>query len=219
MARESSKALHRQWHILRALLNGHYLSSPELVEYLHSVGVVAELRTVQRDLLMLEQLFPLEKRNSNPNSWRWQRTQHAVQAQINLSQALTLRLVEEQLGGVMPPHLIAEMQPLFEKARLMVALQSETTPTSGAVAVVSSRRNRSPQQRGIMEQNKFGFDMLFGSLLDKINDFFPADTQPKKTPQTRILFEDSPALLEMIDFLAAEGLEDLVSVLHHSPTQ
>ena len=45
---------------------------------------------------------------------------------LDLSQALTLRLVEEQLQDVMPARLLQELQPLFEKARVVISMLPAT---------------------------------------------------------------------------------------------
>ena len=127
MSQESSKVIARQWHIVRYLLNGQYVSTTEIKIHLELLGIETELRTIQRDLLMLQGVFPLEcRRDSVPHSWRWQRVPDTALKGLDLSQALTLRLVEEQLQDVMPARLLQELQPLFEKARVVISMLPAT---------------------------------------------------------------------------------------------
>lgn len=129
MSQESSKVITRQWHIVRYLLNGQYVSTTEIKIHLETLGISTELRTIQRDLIMLQGVFPLEcRRDSVPHSWRWQRLADTAVKGLGLSQALTLRLVEEQLQDVMPARLLQELQPLFEKARVVTGMSPAPQP-------------------------------------------------------------------------------------------
>jgi hypothetical protein len=76
MRTESAQVMKRQWHIVRFLLNGQYVATRDLKTHLESVGITAELRTIQRDLRILKGIFPLECRiNGMPRCWRWMRQQ------------------------------------------------------------------------------------------------------------------------------------------------
>jgi hypothetical protein len=55
MSAESSKGMKRQWQIVQFLLNGVYVSSKDIQDELARLGT--ELRTIQRDLVMLEKFF------------------------------------------------------------------------------------------------------------------------------------------------------------------
>ena len=59
MSTESSKAILRQWHIIWYLVGGHYVSTSNIREHLQTLGVEVELRTIQRDLNMLEKVLPI----------------------------------------------------------------------------------------------------------------------------------------------------------------
>lgn len=123
MSTESSKGLKRQWHIVWYLLNGVYVSTTNIRDHLATLGIDAELRTIQRDLLLLENIFPLEcRRESIPHSWRWRRAAETTASGLSLTQALTVRLVEDQLHDVMSPKMLQELQPLFAKARLVTGV-------------------------------------------------------------------------------------------------
>lgn len=123
MSTESSKSLKRQWHIVWYLLNGVYVSTTNIRDHLATLGIEAELRTIQRDLVLLENIFPLEcRRESIPHSWRWRRPAETQASGLSLTQALTVRLVEDQLHDVMSPKMLQELQPLFVKARLVTGV-------------------------------------------------------------------------------------------------
>ena len=121
MSTESSKSLKRQWHIVRYLLNGVYVSTSSIREHLATLGMETELRTIQRDMRILEGIFPLEcRQDSVPHSWRWQRD--VSKGGMSLTQALTFRLVEDQLRDFLSPQLMQDLQPLFIKAKLVTGM-------------------------------------------------------------------------------------------------
>ena len=59
MSHESSKVITRQWMIIQFLLNSKYVSTTEIEKHLHAKGITTTQRTIQRDLNLLETLFPL----------------------------------------------------------------------------------------------------------------------------------------------------------------
>lgn len=121
MSQESSKVINRQWMIIQFLLNSKYVSTAEIEKHLQSNGVITTQRTIQRDLNLLETLFPLEcRRDCMPYNWRWKKVEQLVQG-LSLSQALILRLVDDQLSDILPEHTQQELLPLFQKARLITS--------------------------------------------------------------------------------------------------
>ena len=118
MSQESSKVITRQWQIIQFLLEGKYVSTSDVEIYLRTKGIEATQRTIQRDLNLLETLFPLEcRRDCMPYSWRWKKVEQSVKG-LTLSQALLLRLMDEELKNILPVHIQQELSPLFQKARL-----------------------------------------------------------------------------------------------------
>ena len=121
MSQESSKVITRQWMIIHFLLNSKYVSTTEIEKHLLSKGIVTTQRTIQRDLNLLETLFPLEcRRDCMPYNWRWKKVEQSVKG-LSLSQALILRLVDDQLSDILPEHTQQELLPLFQKARLITS--------------------------------------------------------------------------------------------------
>lgn len=121
MSQESSKVLTRQWKIIQFLLNSSFVSTADIEEYLYRQGIETAQRTVQRDLNLLEKIFPLEcRRDCMPYSWRWKKIQSNVKG-LSLTQALILHLVNEELRDILPAQTMDELSPLFEKAKLMTS--------------------------------------------------------------------------------------------------
>lgn len=193
MSTESSKTIKRQWHIVRYLLKGAYVSSSQVKNHLEELGILVDLRTVQRDLKVLEDVFPLECLQSMPLSWRWHRIEDTNTGSINLAQALTLRLVEEQLGDILPPKLLQQLEPLFEKAKVVTGMteeEIEQLPRQGFI--------KNPMERGITGHEPSPFSFIFGaaaSLFEKAN---------RKS-------QEKAALEELIKVLSEEELDELMS--------
>lgn len=122
MSNATKTIINRQWHIIELLVKtNRYLSTEDIRQYLQSKGVAAELRTIQRDLNDLKQIFPLECRTDDkPYGWRWARVQYGKKQELTLIQALAFRLIETQLQEHLPSELMDNLQPLFIKARFML---------------------------------------------------------------------------------------------------
>lgn len=205
MSQESSKVINRQWHIVRYLLNGQYVSTTEIKIYLESLGIETELRTIQRDLLMLQGVFPLEcRRDSVPHSWRWQRLPDSPIKGLDLSQALTLRLVEEQLQDVMPARLLQELQPLFEKARVVISMLPAT-------AAREDEQERKVQRgiglegfhrRGAFDDSRSPIDAWLGEVVGRMSNWF---NNPDKQQQQQA----KQALGEVIERLNDADLSEM----------
>ena len=200
MNSEASGSLKRQWHIVRFLLDGHYVSTANIREHLLTLGMEAEMRTIQRDLQALAQIFPLEcRRDCMPHSWRWQRPQGAAAGGLSLTQALTLRLVEEQLQDVMPPGLMQELQPFFLKARL-------ATSGSAADAVMAEAPRSGVKPRG--GQGITGPASPAEVILSGIRSVLGAvlEAASRKVPDST----SRSVLTEMAKTLRQVGLDELV---------
>lgn len=140
MSQESSKVLTRQWNIIQFLLDSKYVSTTNIEEHLKSKCITATQRTIQRDLNLLETLFPLEcRRDCMPFNWRWKRVEQTIKG-LSLSQALILRLVDEQLSDVLPEHTQQELLPLFQKAKLITSNTIYTEYESSILDILTRRQ-------------------------------------------------------------------------------
>ena len=142
MSQGSSQVITRQWMIIQFLLNSKYVSTAEIENHLQSKGVSTTQRTIQRDLNLLETLFPLEcRRDCMPYNWRWKKIEQSVKG-LSLSQALILRLVDDQLSDILPEHTQQELLPLFQKARLITS-NAYTGDESTLLDILTKDRRKS----------------------------------------------------------------------------
>ena len=142
MSQESSKVITRQWMIIQFLLSSKYVGTSDIDKHLETKGIKATQRTIQRDLNLLETLFPLEcRRDCMPYSWRWKRVEKSVKG-LSLSQALILRLVDEQLSDILPEHTQQELLPLFQKARLITSNTVYTEDESSLLDILTKDRSK-----------------------------------------------------------------------------
>lgn len=196
MSTESSKSLKRQWHIIWYLLNGVYVSTTNIRDYLATLGIETELRTIQRDLVLLENIFPLEcRRESMPHSWRWKKPVDTEVGGLSLSQALTIRLVEEQLHNVMSPKMLQELQPLFMKARLVTGMD-------GREGAMLAKKVCKPLP-------VFGAVVSSTGILPEFWTVLAHSLNPFRERQGKELEE---ALRRIDRVLREEGFEDLLSI-------
>ena len=142
MSKGSSQVITRQWMMIQFLLNSKYVSTTEIEKHLFSKGIVTTQRTIQRDLNLLETLFPLEcRRDCMPYNWRWKKVEQSVKG-LSLSQALILRLVDDQLSDILPEHTQQELLPLFQKARLITSNAVYTEDEASLLDILIKDRKR-----------------------------------------------------------------------------
>ena len=115
--KETGNSLHRQWQILSRLPNGKWIGTRELQEQLQREGIDISLRTIQRELNQIAERFPIENKGATPQGWRW-KSDAPIQSipHMNSSQAVTFMMVEEHLKHLLPPSLLAEINPWFDLA-------------------------------------------------------------------------------------------------------
>lgn len=97
----------RQWLILRKLTTRRPgITAREMMNHLKSEGIAVTKRTVERDLVELSRLFPLETSvGSPPIGWRWRRDAAQELPGLDLVEALSLALVGDLLSQTLPPSL------------------------------------------------------------------------------------------------------------------
>lgn len=113
----------RQWLILRKLPKRRPgITAREMTDHLALEGITVTKRTVERDLVELSRLFPLETtEKGTPIGWRWR--QDAVQALpgIDLVEALSLALVGDLLSQTLPSSLHRSISARVNDARSKLA--------------------------------------------------------------------------------------------------
>lgn len=211
MSTESSKAILRQWHIIWYLVGGHYVSTSNIREHLQTLGVEVELRTIQRDLNMLEKVLPIEcRRDSMPHSWRLIKAQEASAGYLSMTQALTIRLVEEQLKDVMSAKQIEELQPLFLRARFVTGMEQLEDLSRKKTTAKDFKPTKGGGVYGVTGAPSpviiilHGIRSLVGSALDLVTTSMSSD-DPTNNPQVL-----DAAVTQLIGIMRAEGLDELV---------
>ncbi len=130
-ANNISMSLYRQWIILSKLpaAGKSWIGTHDLVCALQHNGIEVNIRTVQRDLNQLSQLFPIEKNHANPQGWRWRKDALIKNLpQMTLPQAITFKMAEEHLKHLLPPSFIKEMLPWFDLAEKSLLYTNQALP-------------------------------------------------------------------------------------------
>ncbi|WHP06693.1 hypothetical protein QLH32_04260 [Acinetobacter corruptisaponis] len=166
MSQPSSKVLTRQWKIIQFLLEETYVTTADIENHLYQQGIETAQRTIQRDLNLLEKIFPLEcRRNCMPHNWRWKKIETVVKG-LTLSQAVILLLVHKELRDVLPTHMLTELSPLFEKARLIT---SDTVMQNKEQSIIDIL-NPPSGNFGVIQPSVFG--QLIHHLSGKVNEIY-----------------------------------------------
>ncbi|MDZ7855087.1 WYL domain-containing protein [Sphaerotilus sp.] len=116
-AQSKPKTLARLLDLLQAIPRRSSVSATELQERLRERGHGVTLRSVQRDLQMLRDHFPLEvNESSKPHSWRWGVEADQGIGGMSVPEALMVTLVKQHLQAALPAHMIDGFATVFEQA-------------------------------------------------------------------------------------------------------
>jgi len=121
---DSGTTLARQWELLRTLPSGPPgLSASDLRAKLADKGFDVSKRTVERDLNFLSGPFPfIPNDNGTPQGWHWVKQARGFDIMgMELTEALSLGLMEDVLRQIMPPAFIAALDGKFSMAREKLA--------------------------------------------------------------------------------------------------
>lgn len=119
MPAKTHQAIARQWQLLKLLPSRPPgKTARELAESLAREGFEVTKRTVERDLNELTVLFPLYCNDKTPPyGWRWADEAHCDLPSLSVSEALSLRLLEDFLKPILPATLLASMGVRFALAK------------------------------------------------------------------------------------------------------
>lgn len=124
--------LSRQWELLKSLPSrppGETANT--LVARLAEAGFKVSKRTVERDLVELSQLFPLQCNDKGtPYGWYWTPGAAAGLPGMTVSEALTLRMVEDSLRPLLPNNLLKSLEPRFTQAHQKLQALAPQVPTA-----------------------------------------------------------------------------------------
>ena len=116
-------ALARNLELLRLLpARGPGITAGVLTEKLREAGFPATKRSIERDLKVLEEHFPISCNDrSKPYGWRWLEGKAVDLPGVDYVEALSLVLVEDLLGQLAPVSLRRVLEPKFAQARQKLA--------------------------------------------------------------------------------------------------
>lgn len=111
-------ALARQWHLLRLLpskMPG--ITSRALADKLEREGFAVTKRTIERDLAELSTIFGIACNDKGmPYGWHWMPGEYAELPGLSVSDAVSLRLLEDLLRPLLPHSLLQAMESRFAQA-------------------------------------------------------------------------------------------------------
>lgn len=165
----SRSTLTRQWELLKLLPpKGPGITTLELQRLLGDAGHETTKRTIERDLVELSRLFPLQCNNKGmPYGWHWMPGKSAELPGITLGEALTLRLVEGSIRPLIPAFMLKTLEPRFNLARQKLEAMSEENPSARWLDKVASVQ---PELTQIAPE-------INADLLDVIQQALMNDTQ------------------------------------------
>lgn len=104
------------------------VSAREMMEWLNGEGYPCSKRTVERDLEVLDDHFPLiyDHENSPPNRWKWEQGAVLGFPALTLAEAMSMRLVEDLLRPLLPVAVRESLKPYFQQARNKLEVLAES---------------------------------------------------------------------------------------------
>lgn len=116
----SADTLARQWEMLKLL----HASRPkrftleELRLKMAQDGYPVDVNTIRRNLELLSGLFPLGQDDlQKPHKWYWMPGTKGPLDAMSLSEAMSLALLEDLLGPLLPVEMTSSLEERFEQAR------------------------------------------------------------------------------------------------------
>ena len=115
----SLETLQLSHELLRRIPKGRTITAPELHQQLTEAGYEREMRTIQRQLETLSELYDIERDDSSkPYRYRWKEDAKGLSLPgLSAQESLLLTLAEQQLRKLLPAKLMNSMQGFFKQAR------------------------------------------------------------------------------------------------------
>jgi predicted DNA-binding transcriptional regulator YafY len=115
----------RQWELLRNHLPSRPpgKSSLQLRDALANAGHDVNKRTIERDMHELSRIFPITRNEKKPApyGWHWIENSRFDVLGMDLSEAVSLGLMEDVLRQIMPPAFLSALEGKFSLARAKLA--------------------------------------------------------------------------------------------------
>lgn len=130
----------RQWELLKLLpTKGSGKTAFELTKALNDAGYSIKKRQVERDLNELMEAFTLDKNDSSiPHGWKWLNGASIDLPGMTVSEALSLKLVEDTIKPILPLSMLEGLESRFRQAeKQLLALKKENRQAQWAGKVRS----------------------------------------------------------------------------------
>ncbi len=124
---DKQSVLLRQWELLKLLPSaGTGKTASELTKALNDNGYRISKRQVERDLNELMEAFRLDKDDRiNPQGWKWAKNASVELPTMTISEALSLRLVEDTIKPLLPVSMLDGLDKRFRLAEKQLAALSK----------------------------------------------------------------------------------------------
>ena len=134
-----SETFARQWAMLKMIpKHPRTIDSVSIRERLRDHGLGAtNLRTIQRDLEMLSQSFPIAMVDPGKRPIQWHWTKGAAPLDIpalDPAEAVAMKLVETYLRPLLPGAMLDALTPHFESAERVSKATASSVPRAGHAA-------------------------------------------------------------------------------------
>ncbi len=120
---DKKSMLLRQWEMMRMLTvsrsdnrqGWRWDKASEIAARLNDAGYDVSVRTVQRDLKELSEIFPIELNDNNARNygWRWIKGANLDIPGMSVSEALAMRLVETHMKQLLPATMLEGLNGVF----------------------------------------------------------------------------------------------------------
>jgi len=138
---KSHSTVSRQWELLKHLPKRESgITVTELLARLDSSGFNISRRTVERDLIDLSLVFPLQCSEGTPQAWFWTPGVNVELQGITLSEALSLTLVADTIRPLLPASMLSVLEPRFVHARQKLKGLEDDNPAARWLGKVASVR-------------------------------------------------------------------------------
>ena len=124
---DKKSTLLRQWEMMRMLTvsrsdskhDGRWDKASEVTAKLNDAGYDVSVRTVQRDLKELSEIFPIElnDKNARDYGWRWIKGANLDIPGMSVPEALAMRMVETHLKQLLPASMLDGLSGVFSLAK------------------------------------------------------------------------------------------------------
>ncbi|OYW40431.1 MAG: WYL domain-containing protein [Hydrogenophilales bacterium 12-61-10] len=116
---DSLETLQLSLELLRRIPKGRTVTAPELHQQLADAGYERDMRTIQRLLETLSEVYDIERDDSTkPYRYRWKEFAKGLSLpSLSTQESMLLMLAEQHLGSLLPAKLMKSMEGFFTQAR------------------------------------------------------------------------------------------------------